>query len=325
MSEEFNKFINTIETEEITYDLTEKEKPKSVDISKIEYIKKDANFVDIPFFSFKKKKYKKINYVFDKEKNIQVEVIAANNQYVPTAFDYKVLNVLLKYREYYRVKDYFLINAYRISKELYNNNTTTGGKDLKRITESIDRLKTTVYNIYNKYISKVDENEYSLQDVHLMTILTDVSYTDNLLFDDRVYAISFSESFLNNVKNDYSYELPVKLMNTISNPTAQRLYEVIRYSNYDKLNRLSAVLSYDEIIRKIPLTANDVRNNKKTIQKLIKELQKQGFISVFKAKYPKLGYFYVEFGYADKNTTLDNAEVATTSRRLIEIEAIPYA
>lgn len=326
MSDLTNKKITrSFAVEEVSYDPALEEKPVIIDFSKLKYVKKDANFISIPFFSFKKKKSKAINYIYDKEKDIKVEVRAVHDQYVPTAFDHKVLNVLLKYREYYKDKSVFYVSAYQIAKEIYPG-MKIGGQNLKRIEESIDRLQTTSYKIYNLYKTRKDNMEYETHEVHPMTILVNASYSDSMLDQDRLYAIKFSDFFINNIENNYYFQIPTEIMDRISNPTEQRFYEIIKYDSYDKSYKKfkpAAVFSYDEVSRKIPLTAEDARNNKKTINKLANELIEKGLIKTFRAHHPENVYFYVEFeGTAKLDAPkLELPQVAYDS---MEVEDIPY-
>lgn len=273
--------------------------PVEIDLSKISHISKDANFIDIPFFSFKKKKIQALNYIYDRKNDIKIEVRASIGQYIPSAFDFKVFNILLKYKAYFKNDKQFVISASQIFKELFPESKKISGRDLKRIRESIDRLRDTTYKIYGLYKIRGENKEYETKKRQSISILSEITEAENLFNSgDNLFAIAFSDIFIRNIANGYYYKVPVSVINKLSNPTAQLFYEIIRYDSYDvytKTYKKAKVFSYDLVISKIPLTAKDNRDNKKTVDRIARECLSSGLINTFKPSYPNSNYFYIEF------------------------------
>lgn len=261
-----------------------------VDFSKLGFQGDISDYVELPYFCFKKKKYKAANYIYDEQRNIRLEVRALEGQYIPTAFDNKVLIVLLKYRFLNKDKEFFYISAYQIAKEIYPN-YKVGGESIKRITESINRLRTTTYRVYNG----LETTTTILSDLRAVNSLVEV---DDLIKEDKLYIIIPSKMLEASLIDKPNICDVLLLIQKISNPTAQRLYGLLKYKSYNPKTgkyRDEMSFAYMDIIPSIPLTALDQRNNKKTVNKLCKELLDSGFIVENKSHYPDGKYFYIKF------------------------------
>ncbi|MFA5879838.1 MAG: hypothetical protein WC860_06645 [Candidatus Margulisiibacteriota bacterium] len=288
--------------------LTDKEIPTlEVDLTdRTDIIQKDINMIVLPFFYFgSKKQFAVIRYYFNRDKSKQMLIEAASRKYAPTAFDYEVTQVLLKFREVmkkqYPEQEGFYCTVWNIAKEmglLCKNKKGNLGLSLNtknRIIDSIERLKKTSYELINLYNVKEIKNGlpfYTKEEKIHINILTELRSSDNKNKEDNktIFYIKFSDVFLRSIHNKYHFTYELAKLDQISSPVAKRLFEIIDFRRNQKLE---AVFSYKEISSSIPL--NSGRMNRVFINNYLKQLKDEAkVIKDFIADY-QVGYFQVKF------------------------------
>ncbi len=307
-----------------------------VNLSDVGYIQKDINMIVLPFFWFcRKTNYNIINYYFDHDKTKKMVVTSATGDTIPTAFDYEIIQILLKFKQAMSLKgklkkDIFVCTAWDIAKELGQLSKNKRGysglsKEKKeRIIKSIERLKTTSYNLQNIYnVKSTSEdgfNTYARQEKVLFNILDRVSITSDLFDSEATFNIKFNDLFLESIESKYHFSYELAKLEAITKTSAKRFFEIIDFRRH---KRLVSSFKYKEIAGLIPL--NSGRRNRIYINDYLKHLKRVGVIADYKTDTPP-NKFTVDFLKETKQRK-DRLELdylhTDTAPQITEIEPIP--
>ncbi|RAP32845.1 hypothetical protein DID80_08440 [Candidatus Marinamargulisbacteria bacterium SCGC AAA071-K20] len=202
---------------------------------------------------------------------------------IPSAFDYEVVQVLLKYRQGNRKDDSsretFVCTVWGIAKELgitYKNKKgvpSLSKNASNRIKESISRLKKTQYELLNIYNTKdpkaTGKDRYKKMQRIQFSILDSVSIDEDMFKpSDKRFCIKFSQTFVQSIETKYHYTQNIKQLESIKRSAAKRLFEIMVFKS--KKER-KMIFSYGEMALAIPL--NSGRKNRILINKYLSELK----------------------------------------------------
>lgn len=251
-------------------------------------IRVDMNAIQYPLFSKnpKRKVNQIVKYFFNQKRDIYINVVPMNGNYIPGELEEKIFIALMKLMKKKGMQRKFIVTANELKKEL-NMNT----KDyIKRVKDALIRLASTNYQFKNTLYSN-KEKSLLTKEVHTTIMNLEILRLEEeknkslkeKISDKRIkeaYEISVSDYFYDNLVSKGYLVYDSDILLTIDNGTSRTIYMLIEKLRFNDLYLKVDILF---LIKRIPLKY-DKKNIARTIQtigKSLEELKEKNLIKNF--------------------------------------------
>ncbi|MGL5902215.1 MAG: hypothetical protein ACRCZO_05960 [Cetobacterium sp.] len=251
-------------------------------------IRVDMNAIQYPLFSRnpKRKVNQIVKYFFNQKRDIYINVVPMNGNYIPGELEEKIFITLMKLMKKKGMQRRFIVTANELKKEL-NMNT----KDyVKRVKDALIRLASTNYQFKNTLYSN-KEKSLLTKEVHTTIMSLEILRLEEeknkslkeKISDKRIkeaYEISVSDYFYDNLVSKGYLVYDSDILLTIDNGTSRTIYMLIEKLRFNDLYLKVDILF---LIKRIPLKY-DKKNIARTIQtigKSLEELKEKNLIKNF--------------------------------------------
>lgn len=252
-------------------------------------IRVDMNAIQYPLFSKnpKRKVNQIVKYFFNQKRDMYINVVPMNGNYIPGELEEKIFIVLMKLMKKKGMQRRFIVTANELKNELSMNT-----KDyVKRVKEALIRLASTNYEFKNTLYSN-KEKSLLTKEVHTTIMNLEILKLEDKknkslkekISDKRIkeaYEISVSDYFYDNLVSKGYLVYDSDTLLTIDNGTSRTLYMLIEKLRFNELYLKVDILF---LIKRIPLKY-DKKNIARTIQtiaKSLEELKEKKLIENFK-------------------------------------------
>ena len=251
-------------------------------------IRVDMNAIQYPLFSKnpKRKVNQIVKYFFNQKRDIYINVVPMNGNYIPGELEEKIFIILMKLMKKKGMQRRFVVTANELKKEL-NMNT----KDyVKRVKDALIRLASTNYQFKNTLYSN-KEKSLLTKEVHTTIMSLEILKLEDeknkslkeKISDKRIkeaYEIAVSDYFYDNLVSKGYLVYDSDTLLTITNGTSRTIYMLIEKLRFNDLYLKVDILF---LIKRIPLKY-DKKNIARTIQtigKSLEELKEKNLIKNF--------------------------------------------
>jgi len=203
-------------------------------------LKAERNLLRFPFFALsnrdakrRRKSEVKISYAIDgKSYQGRVKILAAEDYIYPTPFDGKVHRTLeyLITKRGFPIQNPIHFTSYEVLKEL--GMSPNSGFNIRQVRESIKRLTVTSIDAEQLIHDSKKKRAATGRVFHLYN---DFAYYGDEGDDGKPIEknwVELSAWYLNNLNNNYVRPLDFEYYKLLSNPVAQRLYELVGFGFY---------------------------------------------------------------------------------------------